>query len=175
MKEPESARRARDWDAVLDSMMADLRKQSVRLDAYWAQQIAFGPVLVHALGLRLRRVRPDPIEVSDLRRVLRRALELLSALPEPISGDPAVLRILAVRQATALASGRRSQLARIAARLGIQAPPCNPMRLDLLKVYPLLGWRRRDHANDRDPGVDHDSDADPVRSESPRQPPGDRA
>lgn len=129
-----------DWNAVLDRMIEEVRVSEPRSDAYWAQQLAFGPVLVHALALRVRSGRIVERDRESVGRVLRTAIRLLSALPEPTGGDPAALRILASRQASALATGRRTLLLRIARRLGADdgGPIDDPVPSHLLRCYRIL-------------------------------------
>lgn len=137
------ARRSVDWNAVLDRMFLELRSPEPRARAYWAQQVAFAPVLVHALALRMRRGGVPASDLAALGHVVTMAMNLLAALPEPSGGDPAALRILAARQAFALGSGRRTLLRRLADRLGV-APGqevAGTVPLPQLRSYPLIGWR----------------------------------
>ncbi len=131
------------WQAVLDQMFEELRSGSARAEAYWAQQIAFGPVFFHAIA---QAVRFDTISRSDLelvRQVVPLALSMLGALPDGCAGDPASLRLLAHRQASVLAWGRRRQLARLAARLGLNPAmlSSDPVPRRFQRPYELLGWR----------------------------------
>ena len=131
----------RRWGAVLDLMRDELGRGEPRLDAYWAQQIAFGPVLVHALLLRIRSSGIAAADVTHLTRIVRLALDLLGALPDGSNGDPPALRILAARQAAALSSGRRSLVRRLALRLGLRVEEaCGIVPVRLLRPYPLIGW-----------------------------------
>jgi hypothetical protein len=133
--------RARSWDEVLAQMMAELRGGEPRAEAYWAQQLAFGPVLVHALALRARAHGISEADAPSLARVLELAAAGLGPLPEE-GRDPAALAILARRQAAALATGRRRQLAGLAARHGLTLEvAAGPVPARMLRPYPLLGWR----------------------------------
>jgi len=129
-----------DWNAVLDRMIEEVRVADPRTDAYWAQQLAFGHVLVHALALGLRAGRIDGDDREAVGRVLGISRRLLRALPEPVGGDPAALRILASRQASVLATGRRTLLARLARRLGASIEPEVGQTVPdhLLRCYPIL-------------------------------------
>ena len=57
--------------------------------------------------------------------------------------NPTSLRLLARRQAEALALGRRRQLSRLASRLGLEmtSPPYDPVPRRLCRPYELIGWR----------------------------------
>lgn len=139
---PQGRARTRvDWNAVLDRMIGEVRVADPRTDAYWAQQLAFGPALVHALALGLRAGRIDGDDREAVGRVLGVARRLLGALPEPVGGDPVALRILASRQAAVLATGRRTLLARLARRLGSSIEPEVDRTVPdhLLRSYPILG------------------------------------
>ena len=129
------------WEAVLERMLRELRSNEPRADAYWAQQLALGPVLFHALSLRLRTDGPSEADAPHLTRVLQLAAAVLGPLPE-VGNDPTALAILARRQAAALTTGRRRQIARLAARHGLASgahvPEAVPPRL--VRPYPLLGW-----------------------------------
>lgn len=126
------------WDTLLDQMTAELRSASPRADAYWAQQLAFGPVLFHALSLRVRDGVPAD-DLPHLRRVLLLAMRGLGTLPE--AADGAALSQLARRQASALASGRRTQLRRMATRLQVDPPPIDVVPTSFLRAYPVIGWK----------------------------------
>ncbi len=131
------------WQPVLDSMFGALRSGSPRAQAYWAQQLAFGPVLVHAVALAARTGGIGRDDLALVRQLIPLALSMLAALPDGCGGDPAGLLLLARRQALALASGRRRHLARLAARLGLDTPslPCEPVPQRFLRPYELIGWR----------------------------------
>jgi hypothetical protein len=130
------------WQPVLEQMIAELRSGSPRAQAYWAQQIAFGPVFPHAVALAVRRNALPPSDLEPLRQVLPLALSLLGALPDGCAGDPASLLLLARRQARVLAWGRRRHIARLAARLGVGVtpPPYGPVPRRLQRPYELIGW-----------------------------------
>jgi hypothetical protein len=130
------------WQAVLKQMFEELRSGSPRADAYWAQQLAFGPVFFYAVVLAVREGAIPPADRDQLRRVVPLALSLLGALPDGSTGDPTSLLLLARRQASALAVGRRQHLARLAARLGLEIAslPYDPVPGRLQRPYELIGW-----------------------------------
>jgi hypothetical protein len=130
------------WQVVLEQMFEELRAGSPRAEAYWAQQIAFGPVFFYAVLLAARGGAISPSDLEHLRRVVPLALSVLGALPDGSDGDPASLLLLARRQAQALAMGRRRQLTRLAARLGLAmaGPFYNPVPRRLQRPYELIGW-----------------------------------
>jgi hypothetical protein len=131
-----------DWDSVLDLMIAELKAGGPRAEAYWAQQLAFGPVLVHALGLRLWRSPPSKEHAGLLVPSARLAFAALGSLPEASSCDQTSLRLLAARQARAIGWRRRATLANVLVRLGEQAPTAvgeAPSRM--ARAYPLIGFR----------------------------------
>jgi hypothetical protein len=129
------------WQVVLDRMFAELRSGSPRAEAYWAQQLAFGPVFFFAVALAVRRGAVRPEDLERLRQLVPLALSLLGALPD--DGDATCLLLLARRQAAALALGRRQYLVRLASRLGLEMPksPYDPVPGRLLRPYELIGWR----------------------------------
>jgi hypothetical protein len=129
------------WAPVVAAMLAELRSHSARAEAYWAQQLAFGPVLVHAISLAVRSGEVPTASVPDLARVVRLAGEALGALPDGCSHDPTALQLLARRQAVVVAWGRRRHLARLGARLGLEPTPLGPVPQRLVRPYPLIGWR----------------------------------
>ncbi|HEX3553524.1 MAG TPA: hypothetical protein VIA62_09880 [Thermoanaerobaculia bacterium] len=131
------------WQAVLEQMFEELRSGSPRAEVYWAQQLAFGPVFFYAVLLAVREGALSPNDRDHLRRIVPLALSLLGALPEGDGGDPASLLLLARRQASALAVGRRQLLARLAARIGLEisALPYEPVPGRLQRPYELIGWR----------------------------------
>lgn len=131
------------WQAVLDQMFEELRSGSPRAEVYWAQQLAFGPVFFYAVVLAVREDILSPDDRDHLRRIVPLALSLLGALPEGNGGDPTSLLLLARRQASALAVGRRQQLTKLAARLGLEISnlPYEPVLGRLQRPYELIGWR----------------------------------
>lgn len=137
-----SARRAH-WQTVLQQMFEELRSGSPRAEVYWAQQLAFSPVFFYAVVLAVREDAFSPSDRDHLRRIVPLALSLLGALPDGNGGDPTTLLLLARRQASALAVGRRQQLARLAARLGLEISslPYEPVPGRLQRPYELIGWR----------------------------------
>lgn len=139
-KEPASPAR---WQAVLDQMFEELHSGAPRAETYWAQQLAFGPVFFHAVALAVWRGAVLPNDLERLRQVVPLALSLLGALPDGSDGDPTSLRLLARRQAEALALGRRKHLSRLASRLGVEmtSPPYDPVPRRLCRPYELIGWR----------------------------------
>jgi len=125
---PRPLPRAAGWEALLQRMLTELAGGEARAEAYWAQQLAFGPVLPYALALRLRDPEWPSLPGSRdlLCRVVELALAALGALPEGAAGaGRAALGRLAHRQVAALSVGRRSMLARLARKLG-SAIPCPP-------------------------------------------------
>jgi hypothetical protein len=130
------------WQAVLEQMFGELRSRAPRAEAYWAQQLAFGPVFFYAVLLAVRRGVIPPDDLERLRQVVPLALSLLGALPDGSAGDPASLLLLARRQALALALGRRQHLARLAARLGLEMSnlPYDPVPRRFQRPYELIGW-----------------------------------
>ncbi len=137
-----SARQAH-WQAVLQQMFEELRSGSPRAEVYWAQQLAFSPVFFYAVVLAVREDAISPNDRDHLRRIVPLALSLLGALPDGNGGDPTTLLLLARRQASALAVGRRQQLAKLAARLGLEISslPYEPVPGRLQRPYELIGWR----------------------------------
>lgn len=131
------------WQAVLQQMFEELRSGSPRAEVYWAQQLAFSPVFFYAVVLAVRESAVSSDDRDYLRRIVPLALSLLGALPEGNGGDPTSLLLLARRQASALAVGRRQQLARLAARLGLEISslPYEPVPGRLQRPYELIGWR----------------------------------
>lgn len=131
------------WQVVLDRMFEELRSGSSRAEAYWAQQLAFGPVFIHATVLAVRQATIVAGDLEHLRRILPLALSMLGALPDGCAGDPASLYLLARRQAQVLAWGRRRHLARLAARLGVEVSdtPYDPVPRRFQRPYELIGWR----------------------------------
>jgi hypothetical protein len=130
------------WNAVLQEMFDDLLRGGPRGESYWAQQLAFGPVLVHALRLRYRHGLPDAEEARLLAPCVRLAYAAMGALPELPGGDPTALRLLALRQARAAAWGRRDTLRRLLGRLAVQPEEAlAPVPSRMARHYPLLGFR----------------------------------
>ena len=135
--------RSPDWKPVLDRMFRELRSGSSRAQAYWAQQIAFGPVFFYAVALAVRHRTIGPSDLELLRQVIPLSLSMLGALPDGCDGDPASFFRLARRQAQALAWGRRRRLTRLAERLGIDksVPALEPAPRRFQRSYGLIGWR----------------------------------
>ena len=132
------------WQTVLQQMFEELRSRSPRAEVYWAQQLAFSPVFFYAVVLAVREDAIPPNDRDHLRRIVPLALSLLGALPDGNGGDPTTLLLLARRQASALAVGRRQQLAKLAARLGLEISsllPYEPVPGRLQRPYELIGWR----------------------------------
>jgi hypothetical protein len=132
----------RSWDDVLDEMLVELAQGAPRAETYWAQQLAFGPVLVHALGLRHSRRPPGAEEGRLLAPCLRLARAALGAIPELPGVDPTGLRLLALRQARAIGWGRRSTLARRLRQIGLlpeDGTEFVPSRM--VRPYRLIGFR----------------------------------
>lgn len=131
------------WGPVLSRMLEELRSGSPRAEAYWAQQIAFGPVFFHAVALAVRERVFQESELELVRRILPHAVAMLGALPDGCDGDPVSLHLLARRQATVLAWGRRRHLTRLAERLGLETSslPTGPVPRRFQRPYELIGWR----------------------------------
>jgi len=138
----ESAR-STDWQPVLERMFEELRSESPRAQAYWAQQIAFGPVLFYAVALAVRHQSLSESELTLLRQVIPLSLSILGPLPDGCAGDPSSFLLLARRQAQVLAWGRRRHLTRLASRLGIEASDLTfePVSRRFQRLYSLIGWR----------------------------------
>jgi hypothetical protein len=130
------------WQPVIEQMFEELRSGSPRAEAYWAQQLAFGPVFFYAVLLAVRGGALPPDDLERLRQVVPLALSLLGALPDGSGGDSTSLLLLARRQAQALALGRRQLLARLAARLGLEMSslPYDPVPRRFQRPYELIGW-----------------------------------
>lgn len=130
------------WQPVLDRMFEELRFGSARAEMYWAQQLAFGPVFIHAVALAVRAGTIPPADLELVRQLIPLALSMLGALPDGCDGDPTAFFLLARRQAQVLAWGRRHHLARLAARLGLEpsSPPYEPVPRRFLRPYELIGW-----------------------------------
>jgi len=131
------------WQGVLDLMFEELRSGSPRAQAYWAQQLAFGPVFMHAVALAVRSGSIPPADLDQIRQVLPFALSMLGALPDGCAGDSASFLLLARRQAQVLAWGRRRHLTRLAARLGLDIASLSnePVPRRFQRPYELLGWK----------------------------------
>jgi hypothetical protein len=130
------------WKAVLDRMFEELSSGSSRAQAYWAQQLAFGPVFFNVIALAVRRSVIQPKDLELVRMVVPLAQSMLGALPDGSGGDPASFFLLAHRQAQALSWGRRHHLARLAARLGMETSgsPYDPVPRRFQRPYELIGW-----------------------------------
>jgi len=141
------------WSGVLDQMFAELHRGESRTVAYWAQQMAFSPVLFHALALRLRADEVPEEDQKLLREVVALALAGLGALPDEGGSDPSALQFLARRQAAALSWDRRRHLRRLAAKLGLKLDEQNPgfVPSSMCRPYPLLGWKAPETMRDRVP------------------------
>lgn len=130
------------WAARVEQMLKELRGGSPRAQSYWAQQLAFSPVLVHALGLELRDRSLATAERETLASALGLALAGFAALPQEPGIEPSRLAVLGQRQARAIAWGRGRTLRRLLQRIGEQAraPIGESGNARLLRAYPLLGW-----------------------------------
>jgi hypothetical protein len=130
------------WKAVLDRMFEELRSGSPRAQAYWAQQLAFGPVFFNVIALAVRSSVIPPSDLELVGVVLPLAQSMLGALPDGSGGDPASFFLLAHRQAKALSWGRRRRLTRLAARLGLEPSdsPYDPVPRRFQRPYELIGW-----------------------------------
>ncbi len=123
-------------------MFEEIRTGEPRAEAYWAQQLAFGPVFFYAVVLAVREGSIAPNDLKLLRQVVPLALALLGALPDGNGGDPTRLLLLARRQALALTLGRRQHLTRLAARIGLESSklPYDPVPDRLQRPYEVIGW-----------------------------------
>ena len=131
--------RRSDWRPTVEKMLAELRSGGPREEAFWAQQLAFGPVLVHAVGLQVRR---GGLVAPELIPCLRLAHAALGSLPEPPAADAVGLQMLAARQARALGWRRRATLSNLLTDLGaprVDGPGAAPPRM--ARCYPLIGFR----------------------------------
>jgi hypothetical protein len=135
--------RSPDWQPVLERMFEELRSESPRAQAYWVQQIAFGPVLFYAVALAVRHQTLSGSELTLLRQLIPLSLSILGPLPDGCAGDPSSFLLLARRQAQVLAWGRRRHLTRLASRLGIKpsALTFKPVPRRFQRLYSLIGWR----------------------------------
>jgi hypothetical protein len=130
------------WSDLVAAMIEDLRGGSPRAHSYWAQQLAFSPVAVHALALSLRAAPVSPADAEVIAAAVGFALQGLGELPEIAGRDQQALALLARRQARALAWGRRRTLRRLLGRLGVEVEqPAAGGTERFLRPYPLLGWR----------------------------------
>jgi hypothetical protein len=123
-------------------MFEELRSGSPRAQAYWAQQLAFGPLFFNVIALAVRRSVIQPSDLELVRLLLPFAQSMLGALPDGSGGDPASFFLLAHRQAQALSWGRRRHLARLATRLGMEppGPTYEPVPRRFQRPYELIGW-----------------------------------
>ncbi len=135
--------RSPNWQPVIERMFEELRSESPRAQAYWAQQIALGPVLFYAVALAVRNQALSEGELALLRQVIPLSLSILGPLPDGCAGDPSSFLLLARRQAQVLAWGRRRHLTRLASRLGIDpsALKFEPVPRRFQRLYSLIGWR----------------------------------
>lgn len=130
------------WQPLLDRMFEELHAEHPRSEVYWAQQLAFSPVFFFAVLLAVRQGVVSAADLQVLRKVVPLAMALLGALPDGDDGDANRLRLLALRQTSALGLGRRQHLARLAARLGLDHEPrYEPVPNRLLRPYEVIGWR----------------------------------
>jgi hypothetical protein len=123
-------------------MIDELRAGSARVQAYWAQQLAFGPVLIHAVALAVRNHTFNQAELDLIRTIVPFALSMLGALPDGCAGDPMSLQLHARRQAQVLSWGRRRHLVRLAGRLGLEVQylMSDQVPRRFLRPYRLIGW-----------------------------------
>lgn len=131
------------WRPVLERMFDELASGQPRAESYWAQQLAFAPVLFFAVVAAVREDALDEEQIDLLHGILPMALAALGVLPDGCDGDPAAFYLLARRQASALVWGRRRQILKLASRIGLDLESAHlgvvPRRLR--RPYPLLGWR----------------------------------
>jgi hypothetical protein len=131
------------WQPVLERMFDELDSREPRAESYWVQQLAFAPVVFHAIVGAVRKNELDERQLELLRGVLPLVLSALGALPDGCEGDPTTLQLLARRQASALAWGRRRQVVRLATRLelDLESEPFGVVPRRFQRPYPLIGWR----------------------------------
>lgn len=141
------------WWKVVEQMLQESTADPGRCRTYWAQQLAYAPVLPHALALWLREHAPEPSQRAALQELISLARSGLAALPDAPELDPSALPRLAQRQVRALALGRRRVLARLAHRIGGQPgePSMGFVPSAMLRPYPLLGWDPPQSRSGRDP------------------------
>lgn len=141
----ESSRPSR-WQPVIERMLEELRAGSPRAEAYWAQQLAFGPVFFNAVALAVRDQSLSPGDLDVVRQLIPLVYSMLGPLPDGCDGDPAGYMLLARRQANVLAWGRRHRVARLAERLGLDPAslPSGEVPRRFQRPYPLIGWRPSD-------------------------------
>lgn len=129
------------WSGTIEAMLDELRGGGARAQSYWAQQLAFAPVVVHALSLSLRDELPPVSDREAISAAIALALSGLGALPEQPGIEPSLLAAMAQRQSRALSWGRRRTLQRLLRRLGTGTPPDSGAgAVRLLRPYPLPGW-----------------------------------
>lgn len=130
------------WKPIIEQMLDELGANTVRAQVYWAQQLAFGPVLIHAVALAVRYHAFSQEELGLIREIVPFALSMLGALPDGCAGDPVSLQLHARRQAQVLSWGRRRHLVRLAGRLGLATPGLgsDPVPRRFLRPYRLIGW-----------------------------------
>jgi len=130
------------WRLLVETMVEACREGGPREVTYWAQQLAYAPVVPHALSLWLRDRTPSAEDRKALLEAVRLGAAGLDALPDDAGRAGTALARLSRRQATAMAFGRRGVLRRLARVLGgdasDRAPGFVPRRL--LRCYPLIGW-----------------------------------
>jgi hypothetical protein len=132
-----------DWGPTVDRMLHELASSDARTETYWAQQLAFSPHVIHALGLRMRA---EPATGgAALVKCAELALSGFGALPEPPAVDHVSVGVLAMRQARALGWRRRANLRRLLQRLGVAAPvESATVPLRMARNFPLIGFRPDD-------------------------------
>jgi len=129
------------WDAVVEQMLRELASGGPRAESFWAQQLAYAPVLIHALRCRRRRAELTEDQTRLLIPCLLLACGGLGALPDPPWPDPGAVRRTASRQVRALGWNRRRLLERLLSDLGASAPDRGaiaPSRM--LRPYDLIGF-----------------------------------
>ena len=129
------------WAPVVERMLSELERGDPRTEAYWAQQLAFAPVVVHALRLHLRSTTLSAVQQETVGKTVRLAKSAFCMLPEQPGLDPGSLHILARRQARALSWGRRRSLARLLVALDTAEPESSTVPSRMTRPYPLMGWR----------------------------------
>ncbi len=130
------------WRSLIAVMVTECRARGARDVAYWAQQLAWSPVVPHALSWRLRRNGISEDERTGLIESINLGLAGLGMLPDSPAVSCVALAKVAERQAKALSSGRRRVLLGLSRRLG--AMPAAPTSIEvpsrMLRTYDLIGW-----------------------------------
>lgn len=130
------------WLALAEKIVEASRASHPREVTYWAQQLAFSPVVPHALSAWLHGRTPAPADREALAGTLLLGLSGLDALPEEPGSSASRLSRLASRQAASLSLLRRTVLGNILGKLGFAAESRIPGKVPdrMTRPYPLIGW-----------------------------------